>query len=278
MYELKAFPNGFKYIEITNASASAKIALQGAHIYEYKRQDKPDILWLSDSSAFENGVAIRGGIPICWPRFGVLDASMPAHGFSRTSLFEFKALKEIDAKTTELRLVLKDSPQSRQIWDYKFELEVVFRIGEKLEVSMSTKNCDTKEFMITEALHTYFDVSEISDVTIFGLEGSEFIDTLCDERRVETVPIKIDAECDRVYFKSNKEIYLEDKNRTLKIASEGSTSTVVWNPWIEKGSRMSGMKASAYREFVCIETANAFEDFRIVQAQKSHTLSVTLSL
>ena len=277
MYEIKELPNGFEYIEIVNAVSSAKIALQGAHIYEYKRQDRDDLLWLSESSAFENGVAIRGGIPICWPRFGVLDASMPAHGFSRTSLFEFKALKEIDAKTTELRLVLKDSPQSRKIWDYKFELEVAFRIGETLEISITTNNCDTKEFMITEALHTYFDVSEISDVTIFGLEGSEFIDTLCDERRVETVPIKIDAECDRVYLKSNKGIYLEDKDRTLKIASEGSNSTVVWNPWIEKGSRMSGMKASAYREFVCIETANAFDDLRVIQAKESHTLSVTLA-
>jgi len=277
MYEIKELPNGFEYIEIVNAVSSAKIALQGAHIYEYKRQDRDDLLWLSESSAFENGVAIRGGIPICWPRFGVLDKSMPAHGFSRTSLFELKGVKEIDAKTTELRLVLKDSPQSRKIWDYKFELEVAFRIGETLEISITTNNCDTKEFMITEAFHTYFDVSEISDVTIFGLEGSEFIDTLCDERRVETVPIKIDAECDRVYLKSNKGIYLEDKDRTLKIASGGSNSTVVWNPWIEKGSRMSGMKASAYREFVCIETANAFDDLRVIQAKESHTLSVTLA-
>ena len=278
MYELKAFPNGFKYIEITNASASAKIALQGAHIYEYKHQDKPDILWLSDSSAFENGVAIRGGIPICWPRFGILDASMPAHGFSRTSLFELKDVTEIDSETTEVRLLLKDSPQSRGVWKYKFELEVAFRIGKDLKVSMTTHNCDTEEFLITEALHTYFSVSEISDVTIFGLEGSEFLDTLCDERSVENTPLKIDCECDRVYFKSASEILLEDKRRTVKIASKGSNSTVVWNPWIEKGSRMSGMKANAYKEFVCIETANAFEDFRVLKAKESHTLSVTLKL
>jgi glucose-6-phosphate 1-epimerase len=276
MYELKELPNGFEYIEITNAKASAKIALQGAHIYEYKRQDKRDILWLSESSAFENRVAIRGGIPICWPRFGVLDKSMPAHGFSRTSLFHLKNVKELDTDTTQITLALKDSPASRQIWDYKFELEVAFKIGETLEVSITTYNCDSKEFMITQALHTYFSVSEINDVTIFGLENREFIDTLCDEKKLEKAPIKIDAECDRVYLKSHKEIDLEDKNQTIKIHSKGSNSTVVWNPWIEKGSRMSGMKADAYREFVCIETANAFDDFRVIKSGKSHSLSLLL--
>jgi len=272
MYELKAFPNGFKYIEITNASASAKIALQGAHIYEYKRQDKPDILWLSDSSAFENGVAIRGGIPICWPRFGVLDKSMPAHGFSRTSLFELKDVKVIDAKTTELILVLKDSPQSRQIWDYKFELEVAFRIGEKLEVSMSTKNCDRKEFMITEALHTYFSVGDISDVTISGLENYEFLDTLDGSRGSEKSAIEIDSEYDRVYQGRAERIVLKDTNKRVTITSEGSNSTVVWNPWIEKGSRMSGMRADDYKKFVCIESANAFEDTIFLKEGESYTL------
>jgi len=61
--------NGFEYIEVKNSIASAKIALQGAHIFEYKCSNKADILWLSPTSHFELGKAIRGGIPICWPRF-----------------------------------------------------------------------------------------------------------------------------------------------------------------------------------------------------------------
>lgn len=62
---LKKQKNGFEYIEVKNSVASAKIALQGAHIFEYKRSNKEDILWLSPISTFEKGVAIRGGIPIC---------------------------------------------------------------------------------------------------------------------------------------------------------------------------------------------------------------------
>ena len=275
MYELKSLENGFEYIEIKNSVSSAKIALQGAHVYEYKRKGKPDILWLSESSAFEYGTAIRGGIPICWPRFGVIDKSMPAHGFSRTALFSFKSAVEIDDATTKVTLTLKDSIESREIWNYKFELEVVFVIGKTLTVSMNTHNLDTKDFFITEALHTYLSVSDINDVTIFGLENREFIDTLCDEKRSEKVALQIESECDRVYESVDNDIELRDVKRSIVLNAKGSNSTVVWNPWIEKGSRVSGMRADAYREFVCIETANAFDGFRVVKPEESHTLSVT---
>lgn len=275
MYRLKELDNGFKYIELTNVVSSAKIALQGAHIYEYKRQNQEDILWLSENSSFEEGVAIRGGIPICWPRFGVLDKDMPAHGFSRTAIFSVKNVREIDSETTEVTLVLKDTPQSRKIWNYIFELEVVFIIGKTLKVTLTTYNRGEKEFMITEALHTYFNISDINNISISGLEKVEFIDTLCNEKRREFEPISIDSECDRVYQGKSENIELRDTDRTIFIKAEGSNSTVVWNPWIEKGSKMNGMKEEGYKEFVCIESANAFDDKIFLKEGESYTLSAS---
>ncbi len=275
---LKKFPNGFTYVEVSNKIARAKIALQGAHIFEYKCKGKKEILWLSPTSFFQEGKAIRGGIPICWPRFGVLDKSMPAHGFSRTALFELVYVKEIDESTTEVLLRLRDTKKSREIWDYRFELDVVFIIGDTLSVELITKNFDDKEFMVTQALHTYFGVSDISDVKISGLEDKVYIDTLTDTNAVQKSAVVINAECDRVYFDVDKELSLLDEEKTISLNAVGSCSAVVWNPWIEKGSKMSGMKAEAYKEFVCIETANAFDDFRIVKPGESHTLGVTLSV
>jgi len=275
MYRLKELDNGFKYIELTNAVSSAKIALQGAHIYEYKRQNQEDILWLSENSSFEEGVAIRGGIPICWPRFGVLDKDMPAHGFSRTAIFSVKNVREIDSETTEVTLVLKDTPQSRKIWNYIFELEVVFIIGKTLKVTLTTYNRGEKEFMITEALHTYFNISDINNISISGLEKVEFIDTLCNEKRREFETISIDSECDRVYQGKSENIELRDTDRTIFIKAEGSNSTVVWNPWIEKGSKMNGIKEEGYKEFVCIESANAFDDKIFLKEGESYTLSAS---
>ncbi|MDF1883755.1 D-hexose-6-phosphate mutarotase [Sulfurimonas sp. SAG-AH-194-C21] len=275
---LKTFENGFTYIEVKNKRARAKIALQGAHIFEYTSAKHKDILWLSSTSYFEEGKAIRGGIPICWPRFGALDKEMPAHGFSRTAVFTLVDIKEIDEDTTEIILRLCDTKKSREIWDYKFELDVVFRISDTLTIKMITKNLDTKEFMITQALHTYFSVSHINDVLINGLEEKVYIDTLTDTKQVQKALIEVNAEIDRVYTGVDREIGLVDKDSKITLNAVGSASVVVWNPWIEKGSNMVGMKADAYKEFVCIETANAFDDFRVIKAGEKHTLGVTLSV
>lgn len=274
----KKFQNGFAYVEVSNKIASAKIALQGAHIFEYKCDGAKEILWLSPTSYFQEGKAIRGGIPICWPRFGVLDKEMPAHGFTRTAIFELVCIKEIDETITEVILRLKDTKESRSIWDYKFELDIVFTVSDTLNVKIITKNLDDKEFKITQALHTYFGVSHIDDVCISGLQEKVYIDTLIDKELVQKDSLKINAECDRVYFDVDKELNLADKDKKISINAVGSASAVVWNPWIEKGSNMAGMKADAYKEFVCIETANAFTDFRVIKAGEKHTLGVTLSV
>ena len=275
---IKKFKNGFTYIEVSNKVASAKIALQGAHLFEYKCDRTKEILWLSPTSYFETGKAIRGGIPICWPRFGVLDKEMPAHGFTRTAVFELVCINEIDGTTTEVILRLKDTKESREVWDYKFELDIVFVVSDTLSVKMISKNIDIKDFKITQALHTYFDVSDIGDVCISGLQEKIYIDTLIGKKIVQKESIKIDSECDRVYFDVDKVLFLVDKEKKISIKTVGSASVVVWNPWIEKGSNMAGMKIDAYKEFVCIETANAFDDFRVIQPGKSHTLGVTLGI
>ena len=276
MKEKKSFENGFEYLEVTNETSSAKIALQGAHIFEYIHQEKPDMLWTSESSAFEYGTAIRGGIPICWPRFGVLDKSMPAHGFSRTAMFELSSVKEIDADTSEVTLLLRDDEASHKIWNFSFKLEVIFIISDNLSVEIKTTNYDTKEFMITQALHSYFGVSNILNAKIDGLEDCTYLDTLSDEKVLQKGEVIINTECDRVYQGVDRDIVLKDKNREILIKAQGSSSVVVWNPWIEKGSRMSGMKADAYKEFLCIETANAFDNFIIIKPNESHSLKVSL--
>jgi len=184
LYTLKTKENGFKYIEVSNATSNAKIALQGAHIFEFKRQSKEDILWLSETSAFEEGKAIRGGIPICWPRFGTLDKSLPAHGFSRIAMFELTSVKELNSETTEVTLLLEDDEESHKIWDFSFKLEVIFTIGESLSVAMRTTNTDSKEFMITQALHSYFGVSNILNVKIEGLDACSYVDTLSDAKEL----------------------------------------------------------------------------------------------
>jgi len=277
MFAMKKLENGFEYIAIKNDAASAKIALQGAHIFSFKRNGE-ELLWLSSKSAFENGTAIRGGIPICWPRFGNLDISLPQHGFARIFLFELVSVSEESKILTIVQMKLKSSKESREIWDYIFELDIFFYISETLKIEMKTTNRDTKEFLLTEAFHTYFNVSKITDVQIFGLENKRYIDTLIDKEVVQQRgAIKIDKEVDRIYKESSSVIVLEDSDKKVRIEAYNSNSVIVWNPWIEKCAKMSGMQKEGYKKFVCIESANAMDDFKIVKPNESVSIFVEYS-
>ncbi len=276
MYELKKLPNGFEYLEIKNDKASAKIALQGAHIFDYKRNDKTPILWLSEISDFKLGKAIRGGVPLCWPRFGNLDKELPQHGFARTFLFDLVDVEELDSNTTKVHLQLKNNEKSHKIWDYKFQLDFTVIISDTLVMKLKTTNKDTKDFEITQALHSYFTVSNIDEVKINGLDKKPYLDALSMKTQLQNGEISFSGEVDRVYQEVDSAITLEDKSRKINIQNQGSSSVIVWNPWIEKCSKMSAMKNDAYKKFVCIESANAFEDVRVIKVNNSHTLKTTI--
>lgn len=273
----KKLPNGFEYIEVKNRAAEAKVALQGAHLFHYARVDEEPILWLSEVSDFEVGKAIRGGVPICWPWFGFhKDRSLPQHGFARVSLWEFVCSDESDEKTTVLIFKLMHSEKTLQMCNNKFELELCITISDNLIMELKTTNIDDKEFKITQALHTYFAVSHISDVVITGLDKKPYLDALTYKNEVQEGDISFNQEVDRVYQEVDGKIILKDKEREIIINNDGSSSVVVWNPWIEKTSRMSAMKKDAYEHMLCIESANAFDDARVVKSQKSHTLKATI--
>lgn len=275
MYSLKSFENGFEYLEINLKNISAKIALQGAHIFEYKR-NKEDVLWLSELSDFELLKPIRGGIPLCWPRFGNQDKSMPQHGFARVSLFELIEVREREQESVKVFLKLQDSTQSRKIWDYKFELLVEIIVGETLHIKMKTSNNSLQECLITQAFHSYFCISDIKNICIENLQNKFYLDTLRDEICQESSAIHISCETDRVYQGVEKEIYLIDGVREVCLKSKGSSSLVVWNPWREKCSKMSAMHKDAYKKFVCLESANAFEDCKFIRPQESYTLELEI--
>ena len=277
MIEFKCLENGFRYIEVTNTKANAKVALNGAHLFHYQRVGERELLWLSDISYFEDGKAIRGGIPICWPWFGFNkdDVSLSQHGFARTSLWEFKSSNETTDSTT-LVFTLSDTKETLEVWNYKFSLELKIAISDTLTLELKTTNLDTKEFILTQALHTYFSILNISNVIVKGLDKKPYLDALSWQNMVQDGDIRFEREVDRVYQNTDNTITLVDIDREITIKNEGSSSVVVWNPWIEKTKRMSAMKEDAYTTMLCIESANAFNDARVLKPNESHTLKATI--
>lgn len=273
MTRIQEFDNGFKYIEIKNSYANAKIALQGAHIFEFTPHDAKPLLWISEASNFEYGESIRGGIPICWPWFGMhkTDENLPQHGFARTAIWELISSKELQ-NSTQITMMLRSDAKTKEMFDYEFELTLVFNIAEELTLELKTKNLDTKSFNITQAMHTYFNISDISNISILGLQNKPYLDALDFKYKKQVSALKVDKEVDRVFQKITKEVILKDKDKSISIKNYGSKSVVIWNPWIKKCSQMSAMNKESYKTFVCIESANAFDDEREIKANHTHTL------
>lgn len=279
MINHKQLDNGYKYLEIQNDCAEAKIALQGAHLFHYKVKNKAKLLWLSEKACFEEGKAIRGGIPICFPWFGKNkeNATLPQHGFARTALWKVILEKELDESTTHIRLQLKPNVDTLEQWPYLFDLYLDVSIGEELSIALSVTNTDSKSFEISTALHTYFQVSDINTVHIRGLDASRYYNALDDRCYKQQGDISIEEEVDRVYLDPSDTIILVDRESEINIKQEGSNSLVVWNPWIEKSEQMADMSAKGYRSMICLETSNAREDSKILKPNESHVLKAVIS-
>jgi glucose-6-phosphate 1-epimerase len=279
LISLKQLSNGFEYIEVVNDVAKAKIALQGAHLFHYERHGEMPLLWVSEASNFTLGEAIRGGIPLCWPWFGMhkSDAKMPQHGFVRTLMWTLIDTKE-QQNTSKISLLIKSSDATLAFWPYQFELLYTLRIGTTLELELTTKNCDHSAFSITQALHTYFNITHISNIHVNGLDKKPYFDALRSVEATQDGAIVFEKEIDRVYQEVAGPIELVDAKRKVIINNSGSTSVVVWNPWIDKCARMSAMRSDSYKTMVCIESANAFDDRRTIAAGSSHTIRADITL
>lgn len=273
-------PGGLTVAEMQSPFGSAKVAQHGGQVLEYTPTDQRPVLWLSDRAAFAPGKAIRGGIPVCWPWFGPHpeDSKLPAHGFARNALWDVISTNSDDS--ISITLGLKQSEQTPSAWPHSFELSIQVSLASSLEVALTARNTGALPMTCSAALHSYFAMSNISNIRITGLEGTEYRDQLdCDKIKSDKSPITFDREVDRVYHDTTGECLVEDPgwNRSIRIAKAGSRSTVVWNPWIAKAARMEDFGDEEYRAMVCVETTNADDDTITIPPGEKHTLTAIIS-
>ena len=267
---------------IRNSFASAELYLHGAHLTSFQPNGGREVLWVSDLAEYQTGKAIRGGIPICWPWFGPhpSDPDKPNHGFARTTLWEvFETTHMTNA--TRLVLGLTSDEATRCLWPHEFELTLTVEIGQELRVALTTSNASDENCEVSAALHSYFQTSDVDQVRLLGLEDAEYVDKLQDHARCfQSGVVTIDREIDRVYLGKPDTLTIEDSGfgRNIMIQSGGSASTIVWNPWVDKAIRTEDFPDAGFRKMICVETANAIDDLRVIKPGYDHTLSQVISV
>ena len=272
-------PGGLTVAEVTNSLASATIALQGAHVMTWAPRGESPVLWLSRAAKFAPGKSIRGGVPVCWPWFGphAKEASFPGHGYARTVMWEVVKTETLADGATRLTFRLIETAATRAQWPHPSEVTLMVTVGRTLALDLVTRNTGKEPIVIGDALHTYFEVSDIRNVTIRGLEDCPYIDKMDNgSRKRQEGPVTIGAETDRIYLDSSADCLIEDPGlkRRIRIAKRGSRSTVVWNPWIEKTKKMGDLGEHGYRKMLCVESTNAAADVVTIAPNKEHHLWV----
>jgi D-hexose-6-phosphate mutarotase len=275
--------DGVVVAEIDNSLATATISLYGGHIVSWrpKHQVEP-VLWVSKSVQFKLGKAIRGGVPICWPWFGAhpSNAKLPAHGYARISPWDVVSVRALDNGAAEITLALSDTDLSRANGPRAVGLSVRVTIGATLEVALTTTNEGDQPMVLSEGLHTYFKVSDVTNINVSGLDDSEYVDLLRDNLRSQQVgPVRFDGELGRIYVNSQATCVIEDLllRRRIRIDKSGSLSTAVWNPWALTAAKMDDLGPEGWRNMVCVESSNAMENQVTVPSGGTHTLTAIYS-
>lgn len=270
--------NELPMVEITTAWSAAEVYLHGAHVTRFRKNDEPDLLFMSQCSRFQEGQPIRGGVPLIFPWFGMREG-LGQHGFARLKEWELKEVVPVSDGSVSLCFRLPDCAEAASF--PPFTAEYVVTVSDKLRLELMVTNRSDETLPFEECLHTYFEVSDATAITIKGLQGADYLDSVENfARKKETgSAIRISSEVDRCYLNTTSTVEIIDPRfgRTVMIEKENSRSTVVWNPWIQKAQRMMDFGNDEYQRMVCVESGNVGEDQVTLPPGGSSKLAVTIS-
>jgi len=260
-----------KVVLQSKIGAKLEVYLNGAHVTSFKGSDGQELIFMSTKAIFQQGKAVRGGIPICWPQFG--PGELVQHGFARTSQWIIADSRVTDGgNSVSVTLLLADSEETRKLWPHSFVTELMLTIlGEKLlmELRVTNKNKE-KSFAFTTALHTYFKVQSIHSTSIHELKGITYIDKVSGGKKIEemTDSVTLSGETDRVYLNVPRDVKISDKKREILLIRKNFPDCVVWNLWAEKAKAMADMGDDDWLEFVCVESAAVGEPVSLKPGEK----------
>lgn len=266
-------------IEVTTARSTAEIYLHGAHVTSFRKKDEPPLLFMSQCSRFSEGQPIRGGIPIIFPWFGPREG-MAQHGFARNKDWELKEFAPAADGSVSVRFCLPEYPEAASF--PPFSADYIVTVSDCLTLQLIVTNRSSEDVLNFEnCLHTYFQVSDIKTIAITGLKGVAYLDQVAKfaQKLEADEAIRIASEVDRIYLDTPHPVEIQDPglDRIIRVEKEGSTSTVVWNPWIAKSQQMPDFANDEYQRMVCVESGNVGNNGLDLAPGQSSTLKVKLS-
>jgi glucose-6-phosphate 1-epimerase len=268
--------------QITSSLCEGELYLHGAQVTSWKPAGEDEVLFLSTKSRWEEGQAIRGGIPICFPWFRakVNDPQAPAHGFVRTKAWQLESMVESE-RGVVVSMFTESDERTRRWWPGSFRLVHRATFGSELSLELVCTNTGTTPLRFEEALHTYNRVADVQEVRLLGLDTVRFLDnTDSNHEKVQSGDVAIVSQTDNAYLNIQNAVDLLDPHmrRRIRLRKANSLTTVVWNPWREAAKGMRDLGDGEWMQFLCAEASNIL-DFAVNLAPgQEHKMTAILSL
>jgi glucose-6-phosphate 1-epimerase len=176
----------------------------------------------------------------------------------------------------EVSLSLPMAQVNQKYWPHESSLKIVFKLSDTLEVSLINTNLGNTAISFTQALHTYFPTSDISQTHVDGLQGAQYIE-FGEGPFAQNDTIHFTRETDMVYNDAAATQKIITPEGTIRVERKNSTSCVLWNPWIDKAQRLSNFQDNEYKVMLCLEAANVKQDQVVLSPGDSHSLTTIIA-
>jgi glucose-6-phosphate 1-epimerase len=274
---------GLPKLRVTTPLASADVYLHGAQVTSWQPAGAEEAIFLSEHSHWQDGRAIRGGIPICFPWFraNAGDPNAPAHGFVRSREWQLDSVTAEGDGSVMVICSTGGDDSTRRWWPHEFRLVYRVTIGNILHLELTVTNLGPGLFVFEEALHTYFRVGGAESVRVRGLDGATYLDNTDGNReKLQSGDVAFAAATDRAYLNAHGALELIDPalRRILRTEKENSATTVVWNPWQQGAASLADLGNDEWRQMTCVEASNILGSAVSLAPGEQHTMGATLSV
>lgn len=273
---------GLPRVQVTGAFGEGEVCLHGAQVTSWRPKGHDEVLFLSSKSAWDEGRAIRGGIPICFPWFRAKtdNPQAPAHGFVRTKGWRLGSIAENEGNVS-VTLFTESDDETRRWWSAEFRLVHRVTFGKELGLELSCTNTGSAPLRFEEALHTYNRVADVKEARVLGLDGVRFLDnTDSNKEHTQMGELVLASQTDSAYLNTESAVDLLDPKmgRRLRLTKSNSLTTVVWNPWLEAAAGMKDLGDGEWKEFLCVEASNILEAAVYLEPGTEHRMTAVLSV
>ena len=261
--------NGHPAVALQSSDgARATVLLHGGHLVSWIPAGGDEQLYLSPTSEYGEGRAVRGGVPVIFPQFATR-GTLPRHGLLRTRGWQ---LDESPAHGQHAQAVLRfvADDETRKIWPHEFEAEITVSVtGRQIDIEFAVINTGDAPFEFSAALHTYLRTNDVLKAQLEGLQTVKYEDNTTGQWQQQWGDVtQVVGEVDRLYHDAPSPLTLRELGRKLLITRADFADVVVWNPGPVKAAQLNDLPADDWQKMLCVEAARVIDPVTLAPGEE----------